>query len=796
MSRTFTSSLLVLVSTLVFILGCSGSDPVTPGQNRDDLRYQSSDVQNSRWLWGQWEIAVDLENETISAIPLRTSNLHFNVVPLLYEGTLNQNISFANLAIDNPNKTLFVDITLKHPFPSLKQVPGFDVKGILFTRGEEYGLTASNTIMAGQDEPRLSNADGYTRWWNPDEFPVKGLFGYNDGKFGTSDQNGGYKINIAGYKLFADELGALDTMEDLTTAERAVFRAGESNTRRYLIEFGSEPSNYLVFNYAVDANWGVLPGWKPSDGPPDVPSDFPFTSNQQEPYRFKILETMNSLSATDVAGTSGTLNLTLQLFDWRALDPISTVPMEVSIVQVEVPQFGIPATEIYPIIGSNPGTNISTYTASITGNTLAKLDYLDVIFTATSSEGDWQNGVTAFLDIDPLQSYFMYTAKVKDNNPLSGWTRVYSRSLYPEFPNQGVNNGDLAVYNYLSQPLTVTVDQANLDPNQEGGHAPDSINVWGNEYETHSDPEHYHLPLDPLSNSGLWNDISGITVSDAGTRLFFSTTNHLDEFASGDDDPLYCYLNWVTHTYLGNQKAAFFQSLYFSNGAPRFWATDPSNGVKVLTDYIYSVFLYDNTGLGSGDPGVDPQRYIILRWTPPYEVNETDADWLRPSNVPPSGSGVGYVDRDEPWKHRLAVDDQPGLDRVFILDSVGEIEVINCDFSQDEFVGATPSGTVTIPNLPVEISGIVDIEVVQTTINGTPRNEVAALCITPDGFWRVWLFDFEPSNPIDTQAVTVWLSEPYDGVPLSVDCLDDPTEIHVLNKIGGFTYATVFRYYP
>jgi len=786
---------LVLVSILVLSVSCATDSPVAPPMLPAPRGSLAGPADNGRSLWGMWEVSVDLDGGTITAVPIRSVDLHFNVQPLLKEGSPSSNLTFANLLIDPSSHRLQVDISLRHPFPNLKQVPGFDVRGILFTRGGELELVAADVTMTGADEPRLANADGYTRWWNPQEFPGPSLLGYSDGPYGTPHAVGGYLINLAGYKYFADGLGALDTLDELDTDDRGVFQAGSTNTRRYLIDFGPAPSNWVIFNYAVDASWGKVPGYNPGD-PLVVPDDFPLTANCPEPYRIRVTESSNTFSATSASGTSGMVNLNIDVFDWQAMDPMSTVPMEVSVVQVEAPILGLGPIAATVVPGSGADSHLSTYTASISGGCPYKLDYVDIVVTATSSEGDYQNALTYFLGTDPLQAFFLHRAKVLDADTYANWTWRYSRLLYPEWPNQGGNPPDIAVYKKQDIVRAAMVDQVNPDPNHEGDHNPDSINEWSNDYTSYSVPEHYHLPLDMLGNTGKWDDINGICVSDSSTRFFFTNTNPYNEIPDGEADPLYAYVAWVSHTYLGNKPAAAWNTAFFSAGSyPRYFATDPCNGVKVGADYIYLIFIYDVTDLAGPNPQPDPQRYIIFRWAPPYEVSDASADWQRALNVPPNGEGVGYVDRDEPYNHRLAVDDSPALDRFYILDSLREIEVVDCDFTVDEFSGSWPVGTVIPGEWPTGVTDIVDLEVVQTQPLGTPRNHVAALCVMGEA-WRVWVFDYDSSQPAGSQAVTQWLSEAYAGAPCSLDASDDPVEAHVLYKSGGLHYVTVFRDFP
>ncbi|MFH1675648.1 MAG: hypothetical protein ABIC40_01400 [bacterium] len=802
MSRRRISSLLVLVSLFLFVLGCSGNSPVAPSHNQP-LNSQSveaySAANGGRVEWGQWQLVIDTVNASIEAVPLRSMQLHFNVVPLLKEGSKKSLLKFSNLLFDPSKHTVQIDISLTHPYASAPQVAGFDVRGILFTRGDTYLLNASSTILPGQDEPRLLNADGYTRWWNPMEFPGGSLLGYVDGYYGTPNLDGQFYLTLAGYKYFADGLGATESLANLDLDDRGVFRAGITNTRRYLIDWGTTANQYLIFNYAVDASWGLIPGWTPASGPPVVPDDFPLTSNCPEPWGINVTETTNTLVGTTAGGTSGTIDFSIDVYDWQALDPLSTVSMEVSSVEVEAPIFGNLVIIATPIPGSGGDGQVSTYEATFTGSSPDKLGYVDFVVTASCPYGDYQNSITNFQGTGPLQAFFVYRATVQDGDPYSGWTKRYSKILYPEYPNQGFNNSDIAVYPKSGGIRAAMVDQKNLDPDHEGGHQPDSINEWSNDYTYYSVPEHYHLTREGLSDTGLWDDIKGITVSDSSMRFFFTNTNIHDEFASGETDPLYCYLTWQSHTYLGNAQATAWLSVFFSAGDyPRMWCTDPCNGVKVANDYIYCVFLYDSTGMGGGDPGANPSRYICFRWNSPYDFSADSPDWQKPWNVNPNGTGTGFVDYSKPYDHRLAVDDIPAPDRFYILDSLNEIEVVDLDFSAvDEFSGSWPIGTVTTSNWPVEISRIVDIEVVQTKNLGTVRNQVAALCQAGDtSHFRIWVFDYDQTQPVGSQAVTQWLSDTYDGTPLALDAADNPIEVHVLSSSGGMVSVSVFRDYP
>jgi hypothetical protein len=649
--------------------------------------------------------------------------------------------------------------------------------------------------MTSHLEPRLTNADGYTRWWNPVEFTTtQPLFAYTDGLIGSPDSSANYGLTLAGYKYYADGLAAVESIDNLNSATRGVFRPTSTNTRRFLIDFGNLPGNYLVVNYLFDACWAPVEGWNPGDDPPVIPDDFPITANCPEPYKIKVTESLNSLTRTAAGGTSGTVDLNINVWDWQALNTGSTVPMEVSVVLVEAPVLGVPPVVATPVPGSGAGGNMSTYTASITGSTSEYLDQLDILVAATSSEGDYQNALTGFLAADPLQAFFLYEAQTHDGDPHSGWTYQYTKLLYPEYPNQGANAPDIAIYKKNSIVRAAMVDQINPDYNQTHQNHPDSINEWADDYTSYAEPEQYHMPVDMLGNTGLWNDVDRICVSDSAAKFFFTSSNRFNEFADGENDPVYSYFTWLSHTYLGNQQAENWFTVSFSAGDyPRFYSTDPCNGLTTATDFIYNIFLYDVTGYGSAPPGVDPQRYVIFRWGPPY--NTTTVKWQRALNVPPNGEGEGFVDRNEPYTHRLGVDDTLTRTRFYILDSYNEIEIVDCDFSQNEFSGSYPITTVMPDIWPAEVDDILDVEVVATKTLGEPRNDLAMLVKTDTLEWRIWVLDIDTStNPATFN--TTWYSDPMIGEAYSMDAADDPVELHVLNRQGTMIYVTVFRDFP
>jgi hypothetical protein len=161
-----------------------------------------------------------------------------------------------------------LDVSITHPFPGLNQYDGYDVRGIFVGDGHQIMKhNAPKEIVAQWDVDQFmedfdelghgtlcGNSDGYTRWWNPVEFPVSGPVGYTVGKYATPDYVGSATFNP--YKYFADDLGPCDDALEFvkTTANNGVFKAGSTNTRNYYLRFPM-PTPGVVFQYAILASW-------------------------------------------------------------------------------------------------------------------------------------------------------------------------------------------------------------------------------------------------------------------------------------------------------------------------------------------------------------------------------------------------------------------------------------------------------------------------------------------------------------------------------------------------------------
>ncbi len=335
----------LLTLSLVLILGCSShwDNPTAP------LGEVNAGIQGggSHQLWGLWQFSIDRENDSLDISPLREAGFHLNALPFLEPPVL-KNLTLESLQFDG--NLIDCEIGLRHPFLGLDQFMGFDVCGILISNGSKAGYTDPDILAPGQDNLRLLNPDGYSRWWNPVEFPVNNgtMFGYTDGLLGTPDSAAGFSATLNGYKYFCNDLNDPGSpVNDVDPEGRGLFSAGTKLVRRYLIDMGNDG---LVFNYAVDASWEFPNGAQPWH----VPDDFGPGANRPEAWNVS-LHTIENTLFNDGEENGGELSLDVLVYDWFNPD--------INTVRIESPG-NLTTTETSTPIDGGPG--YSTYSIDFT----------------------------------------------------------------------------------------------------------------------------------------------------------------------------------------------------------------------------------------------------------------------------------------------------------------------------------------------------------------------------------------------------------------------------------------------
>ncbi len=389
---------------LLFAIGCSNNgSPIAPGTQAPAAASYSA----NHYSWGLWHFTGDEETGSLDAVQLREGNFHLNALPFLEPPPL---LNLTIESVEFNGDVIETDIGLRHPFLGMNKFTGFDVCGIFITSGSVSGFTDPALLMAGEGEARLLNPDGYSRWWNPAEFPVNPgtMYGYKDGLLGATDASQDYNCTLNAYKYYCDDLDDIsDTLADVTLENRGMFSAGQKNVRHYTIEKALGP---LAFNYAVDACWKMYVGYPPIDQ-----NDFPPDANRVEAWRIDVTEMDNSLYYED-GDNGGDLSLSVDIYNW--FDP------DLNIVRVEAPG-QVPATA--SSVAVNGGAGYSTYQVDIFDCTPSAAGELELLITVESEE----TGYGGLLPGEEVSAYFTITVEVDDEVPqLTGCPDVTNQA-YP-----------------------------------------------------------------------------------------------------------------------------------------------------------------------------------------------------------------------------------------------------------------------------------------------------------------------------------------------------------------------------
>ena len=269
MNRIPLQAIIIALSTLM-LLGCSSrqTDVVMPDPVGGGNGLLQSDVEGSQiHLWGYYDCYIEPETTEISVIPDRQLMYTSNVVDFLNQDNSNIQIYTSAFKLVGSNYEVKLRVTLKHPMPGMPMYSGYDVRGIFIGNGSaklshnpdlKYAVKGTDAFM--------SAPCGYTRWFNPTEFTVPGMFGYTKGNYASTGFKGTATLNPFVY--FADNLGISDNYNDSTLGYlidggSGKFSSGGSCERIY--EWLYFPKNKPIqFNYAVTANWK---GESPADHP-------------------------------------------------------------------------------------------------------------------------------------------------------------------------------------------------------------------------------------------------------------------------------------------------------------------------------------------------------------------------------------------------------------------------------------------------------------------------------------------------------------------------------------------------
>lgn len=412
---------------------------------------QSSQSENTRF-WGVWDINVDAVSGEVEIAPLRQADFTCNVVRFLQPplGSANGLTVEIDPSSDFAKGQVVADVTLTHPFPGIDFYTGFDVRGVVTGNGIIPGIDDPDLRYAGNNDLKLLNADGYTRWFNPGEFTTYGkIFGFTEGKKGTPASD--FTANLNGYKYFCEYLGMDDNVETFFSDNsclnpRGLFRSGAAQTRRYILQFPVIDGDPVFrFQYAVLASW-VPPLKQP---PTAIPDDFPLSANCAEAYACSF-DDMSEMYYVNKYDNGGTLKLKVRVFDHQGDSDPSGVAGQVEAVHLDMP-YG----PITPKSRTYTGDQLKSCIDSTDSNSVTYIfeepeSALDIIGVATlpvlvsiesASPDSYDSGIAGFdfPEGAKLSAYFFSSVTIYSGLD-HGWARTWGGKGYDSAYGPVVDN--------------------------------------------------------------------------------------------------------------------------------------------------------------------------------------------------------------------------------------------------------------------------------------------------------------------------------------------------------------------
>jgi hypothetical protein len=300
--KTVSKSLafIIFAGLLMFMMSCSGAkspDPIAPSSDNPAPLTQSSNTDpNTHYLWGYYIVRINPTDLSSEIIPIRLAASHMNVLQFLEQAPCANCFKLAGI-IKNPDGTLSVNISIKHPYANLN-FTGFDVRGIAMFNGTHQfpasGLVTSDRTLG---EGEIINPDGFTTLYNPTTIG-HGLEGYKKGKLATPATP---SSTLNAFKRFITNIPA---------NTRNAFYAGGTIVVTYNIDMPDTP-NPWVFGYAVDSSWAA-PIYKPVINPM---TDFALSSNCPESYKLVVQDMGPGLQPS-----GGSTELQIDVYDWQWKD--------------------------------------------------------------------------------------------------------------------------------------------------------------------------------------------------------------------------------------------------------------------------------------------------------------------------------------------------------------------------------------------------------------------------------------------------------------------------------------------
>ena len=395
----------ILLGSLI-LAGCSATSLDSP-TSPSPQQMQTEGDSAGRLLWGIWDIYIPADRTGAEIVPIRTADMHLNVVRLLEVSPCASCLTIGNLRVVGPNE-LLADVTLAHPFPGLLKYTGFDVRGIFISEAD-YSFPANGKALGwGGGIPRIISPDGYTGLFNPIEYPETDppALGYIPGKYAPGGDLTATLNPFMAYKK--DE-------------PRRMFEAGTAGTKTFDL---FAPPGPIHFGYAVDASWVLV------EDVSDPIVDFPPEANCPEPYRIDVI--IDGGLSEDIGSS---VPVRAAVYDHQGRETVSAVTIEApGLFQNELP---------LSFTGTGPNGEFN-YDGAITNDLAAAIGEYPVLVRAMGTSTDPTFG--------EMSGWQLGTVNV---GPLRGWARTWGGEESEEAEGLAVDStGNI----YVVGPFGPTAD--------------------------------------------------------------------------------------------------------------------------------------------------------------------------------------------------------------------------------------------------------------------------------------------------------------------------------------------------
>ena len=425
---------MAVFALMLIAIGCSGGTggPVVPLNDQEmtaDTGALPRSQQTHTSLLGYYDIYFDVESQTMEIVEDRTVNFTINIVPFLNQAP-GSGISFGTLVVDDDDPAVLkVDVEFQwhHPFPTIPQYKVYDFMGVIISDGDQ--TLKYKTLKVGKqgNNTYMTNADGYTRWFNPTEFTTELIFGWAPG--GIQNAKGNAKVNP--YKYYAKGLTKdADVWAFLTgpTNNEGVWQTAAGRTMS--LEFPTPPAgDGLTFAYAAVCCW-------------EEQGDGPYT-----PYHRDEVIACNATVTDNIwydgASYGGNLIVDFDLFAWDEQPSVVKIESTVHTTSMDVTDPPVPG-----------GIHYSTYSFDEAVNkALTTTEGHEFWIIAESTGYNYVNIVGVPAASGPLAAFFRYPLFVADE-PYNERPIIDSGVSGPTEVGTGTATYNVTAHDVEGDPLT------------------------------------------------------------------------------------------------------------------------------------------------------------------------------------------------------------------------------------------------------------------------------------------------------------------------------------------------------